>query len=94
MWPPKGTYLESPYLKPWFNTVLLIASGLCLTQSQIFFFWTNKTKSTNYLILTIIMGLFFLSVQFYEYSWTSICIDFGVYGSTFYALTGFHGFQY
>ena len=49
------------------------------------------------LALTILLGLVFISLQAYEYaeaySHLNLKMTTGVYGSTFYMLTGFHGFH-
>ena len=47
--------------------------------------------------VTVLVGLTFLLVQGYEYAhaWSdmNLKLSSGVYGSTFYMLTGFHGFH-
>jgi heme/copper-type cytochrome/quinol oxidase subunit 3 len=41
--------------------------------------------------LTVALGIFFSSLQFHEYYIASFTIAEGIYGSTFYMITGFHG---
>lgn len=43
--------------------------------------------------VTLVLGLFFTYVQFYEYKNTSIFLSDSIFGSCFYILTGFHGFH-
>jgi heme/copper-type cytochrome/quinol oxidase subunit 3 len=45
------------------------------------------------LLFTIILGLFFLFLQYIEYTHSSFSINDSVYGSIFFMLTGFHGFH-
>lgn len=41
--------------------------------------------------LTLLLGAYFLSLQYAEYMETSFRITDGIYGSTFFMATGFHG---
>jgi len=45
------------------------------------------------MIGTILFGLYFITLQAYEYTYSGFSMNDGVYGSIFYMLTGFHGFH-
>jgi len=82
---------------PAINTALLLTSGVTVTIAH----WAllqNKRGILNlFLFLTIALGVIFLGVQAYEYghaySELNLKLSTGVYGSTFFMLTGFHGFH-
>lgn len=43
------------------------------------------------MVITVLLGVYFLFMQYEEYSESSFSIRDGVYGSTFFVRTGFHG---
>lgn len=74
---------------PLFGTFLLLLSSLTCTYSH-----RNYIIGKNYkmwLFFTIVLGLFFLCVQLYEYKNLFFNISDGVVGRVFFFLTGFHG---
>jgi len=80
---------------PLWNTIILLSSGGTLTWAH----WGLKKESKNQLVLglmmTVALGLIFFALQAYEYYHAYAAMDLkltsGIYGSTFYMLTGFHG---
>ena len=80
---------------PALNTLILLTSGATITWAH----WGLKENRRSHLILgllvTILLGVTFLSLQAYEYrhAWheMNLTLGSGIYGSTFYMLTGFHG---
>jgi cytochrome c oxidase subunit 3 len=82
---------------PAINTMLLLSSGVTVTIAH----WAlkeNKRGMLNlFLFLTILLGVIFLCVQAYEYghaySALNLKLTTGAFGSTFFMLTGFHGFH-
>jgi len=82
---------------PALNTIILLTSGLTLTIAH----WGLKKNNNNQLVVwlaaTVFLGLLFVAFQAYEYihaySDLNLTLGTGAYGSTFYILTGFHGFH-
>src|SRR3954467_2927568 len=82
---------------PAINTLLLLSSGVTVTWAH----WALKKGDRRNLIfglsLTIMLGLLFLFLQGFEYVHAyeelNLKVPSGVFGSTFFMLTGFHGFH-
>ncbi|MBV9362333.1 MAG: cytochrome c oxidase subunit 3 [Betaproteobacteria bacterium] len=82
---------------PAINTLLLLSSGVTITIAH----WALKENKRGQLILfmifTIALGVLFLALQAFEYghaySELNLKLSTGAYGSTFFMLTGFHGFH-
>ena len=101
-WPSTGPYIRTLFspMEAWgipaINTLLLLSSGVTLTIAHWGLVAGNRTKLKLWLFLTIVLGFTFLGLQAYEYSHayhTGLKLSTGVYGSTFFMLTGFHGFH-
>ena len=91
VWPPVGIESLDASAIPLLNTVILFMSGVSVTSSQHYLVGRNKSKSLFYLLITIILGLIFIYLQYYEYVSSLFTISDSVFGSSFYLLTGFHG---
>jgi cytochrome c oxidase subunit 3 len=82
---------------PALNTALLLSSGVTVTFAHWALIRNDRPKLLIWLALTILLGVTFLGVQAYEYghaySDLNLKLSTGVYGSTFFMLTGFHGFH-
>lgn len=82
---------------PAVNTAILLSSGVTVT----FAHWALKKDSRQalcwWLFATVALGLLFVSLQAMEYIHAyqdlNLRLDSGIYGSTFFMLTGFHGFH-
>ena len=78
---------------PALNTLILLSSGATVTWAH----WgLQKGKQFQLklgLALTITLGILFISLQIHEYAEAAFTIRDGIYGTTFYMLTGFHGFH-
>jgi len=83
----------NPYNIPLLNTVILLVSGATLTLSHTFLRIERFFSSVCSLLVTIFLALYFIFCQCYEYCYSGFAINDGIYGSTFFMLTGFHGFH-
>lgn len=109
VWPPIGINILNPLHIPLLNTFILLISGvavtlshhsLCLPTTNLNIKINNRIILINSfdltvfsLILTLILATEFTLWQLFEYSEALFYINDGVYGSTFYLTTGFHGFH-
>jgi cytochrome c oxidase subunit III len=86
-----------PFWLPTINTALLLSSGVTMTIAHHALIAGNRSKTIGFMWLTVALGLTFLFVQGYEYAHAysdlNLKLTSGIYGSTFYMLTGFHGFH-
>ncbi|MGB7990408.1 MAG: cytochrome c oxidase subunit 3, partial [Candidatus Methylophosphatis roskildensis] len=80
---------------PAINTLLLLTSGATLTWAHWGLINNNRGQLKLGLFLTIALGLTFLGLQILEYahaySELNLRLSSGIFGSTFFMLTGFHG---
>ncbi len=86
-----------PFPIPTINTALLLASGVTLTIAHHALQAGKRAKTIGWLAATILLGFVFMGFQAYEYihaySELNLKLTSGIYGSTFFMLTGFHGFH-
>lgn len=85
--------LVNPYKIPLLNTVILVTSGFILTLAHSYLREELYRPCYRLMIGTIAFGLYFITLQAYEYTFSGFSMNDGVYGSIFYMLTGFHGFH-
>jgi len=82
---------------PALNTLILLTSGLTVTWAHHGLKEQNRNQLILGLIATVLLGFLFVGLQAYEYmhaySELNLKLTTGIYGSTFYMLTGFHGFH-
>ena len=101
MWPltstPGGetTTAMKPWGLPLANTLILLVSSVTCHFAHVGLEQNNRKKLTWALGITILLGIFFLILQVEEYieayTHMGLTLESGVYGSTFFMLTGFHG---
>jgi cytochrome c oxidase subunit III len=86
-----------PFLIPTLNTALLLSSGVTLTIAHHALRHGQRQKTAVWLAITILLGAAFIGFQAYEYMHAyrelNLKLTSGIYGSTFFMLTGFHGFH-
>jgi cytochrome c oxidase subunit 3 len=87
----------TPFWLPTINTALLLSSGVTLTVAHHALRENQRAKTISFMWLTVLLGVIFLFVQGYEYYHAyhelNLKLTSGAYGSTFFMLTGFHGFH-
>lgn len=95
IWPPLGIHTIDPFGLPFFNTILLLSSGISLTVSHRALVEDEENpdfeRLSNGLIATLVLGGFFSIVQLFEYIHAPFSINDSIYGSIFFFSTGFHG---
>jgi cytochrome c oxidase subunit III len=98
---PAGTVEPFTTMGPWplptINTALLLSSGVTITIAHHALLADHRGRCIAFMWLTVLLGLTFLCVQGYEYthaySELNLKLSSGAYGTTFFMLTGFHGFH-
>jgi len=86
-----------PWPIPTMNTAILLSSGVTLTVAHHALIADRRPKAIFWMWITVALGLSFLCCQAFEYheAYTemNLKLSSGIYGSTFFMLTGFHGFH-
>ena len=85
----------SPIPIPALNTAILLTSGVTVTIAHHALRANQRGRLALFLALTFLLGFTFVACQMYEYSEAytemGLRLTTGIYGSTFFMLTGFHG---
>ena len=100
-WPPKGVEVVPAFHLPLVNTLTLLLSGTTVTWAHHALQTGDRRGAKIGLLLTILLGVLFTSVQAYEYGdifrdhmfFSTEAANSGLYGSSFIMATGFHGFH-
>jgi len=96
VWPPVGIKdieVLDPFMLPLVNTVVLLCSGVAIVGAHRAIISGYKSVIVNMMYLAISFGIFFSWLQFLEYGLTKFTINDSLYGSSFFMLTGLHGFH-
>jgi len=97
-WLPAGAHPVETWDIPFLNTMILLLSGCTVTWAHHAVRENDNRTATKALALTVLLGVLFTTFQAYEYVHTiyspvGFQISSGIYGSSFYMATGFHGFH-
>jgi len=80
---------------PLINTMILLTSGVTITLAHWALKKAQRTALIVWMLSTVVLGSVFLYIQAYEYVYAyrelGLTLGSGIYGSTFFMLTGFHG---
>jgi cytochrome c oxidase subunit 3 len=93
IWPPKGVQVFDAFEIPFLNTMILLLSGTTITWAHHALLENNRRDLVRGLGITIILGILFTSFQAFEYTHAAFGFTEGIYPSTFFMATGFHGFH-
>jgi cytochrome c oxidase subunit 3 len=93
VYPPEGLEILNMWGIPLLNTVILLTSGATVTWAHHGIVAGAKRSSQIGLFLTICLAIIFTALQVFEYVNAPFSISDGIYGSTFFMATGFHGFH-
>ncbi len=94
VWPPSTIHSFDPFHIPFLNTMVLLLSGCTVTWAHHSLLENDRKGLLTGLGLTIILGVCFTIGQAVEYTHAPFkFVGGGVYPSTFFLATGFHGFH-
>jgi len=82
---------------PLWNTIILVSSGVTVTIAHHALKANHRGQLIFWLFVTVVLGFLFVYLQANEYihaySELNLKLSSGIYGTTFFMLTGFHGFH-
>lgn len=90
-WPPEGIETLPAFDLPFLMTMILLLSGCTVTWAHHAMLEGKNNEVVKALAITVFLGFFFLGFQVYEYTHVPFGFTDGIYASTFYMATGFHG---
>jgi cytochrome c oxidase subunit 3 len=93
IWPPQGVKTFDPWHLPFLNTMILLLSGCTVTWAHHGLLSGDRKTLIQGLTLTVLLGALFTFFQVVEYVTAPFAFTGGIYPSTFFLATGFHGFH-
>jgi len=93
VWPPEGVVTFNAFELPFLNTLILLLSGVTVTWAHHALIAGNRKNLILGLGITIALGIAFTTLQAVEFAHAGFTFSGGIYGSTFFMATGFHGFH-
>jgi len=91
LWPPEGIEPLNPKRIPLYNTYILLFSGATITYTHYSVIAQIKKNTDFGFWSTLLLAVLFTCNQEFEYQVSTFSIADGVYGSTFFMITGLHG---
>ena len=92
-WPPVGVETVPAFGLPFMMTMILLLSGCSVTWAHHAMLEGHNKEVKTALLATVFLGIFFLGFQVYEYTHVHFGFTDGIFSSTFFMATGFHGFH-
>nr|QUG10622.1 cytochrome c oxidase subunit 3 [Hydroides norvegica] len=92
-WPPVGITPIHPVGLPFMNLVILLSSSVTINLAHGYLRVGNPLMCGVWLSSTLVLGVCFFCAQLKEYYWAKFTVTDGVWGSSFFMLTGLHGFH-
>ncbi len=92
-WPPPQIETIPAFDLPFMMTLILLLSGCTVTWAHHEILEGRKKEAVQALGLSVLLGFVFLCFQVYEYTHVKFGFTEGIYPSTFFMATGFHGFH-
>ena len=92
-WPPPQIEVIPAFDLPFLMTMILLLSGCTVTWAHHAILEGDQKGFIQGLGLSVFLGFFFLCFQVYEYTHATFGFTEGIFASTFYMATGFHGFH-
>lgn len=93
VWPPVGTEVIAAFDLPLLMTMILLLSGCTVTWAHHALLSNKIQEAAKALLITVLLGVVFLGFQVYEYVHAPFGFKDGIFSSTFFMATGFHGFH-
>lgn len=90
-WPPAGIVTLNAFDLPLINTLVLLLSGCTVTWAHYSLLHNDRKSLIKALSITVFLGISFSILQVVEYGYATFGFKDGIYPSTFYMATGFHG---
>ena len=93
IWPPPHISPVAAFGLPLLMTMILLLSGCTVTWAHHAILEGHQDDAVRGLALSTLLGVIFLGFQIYEYTHVTFGFTEGIYSSTFFMATGFHGFH-
>ena len=93
LWPPEAITPIPAFELPFMMTMILLLSGCSVTWAHHALLEGKQKETVIALGWTVFLGVIFLGFQIFEYTHAAFGFTDGIFASTFYMATGFHGFH-